>query len=85
MADINQHQDIFENAGLIIRHLRGELTPQEQEALNKWLTEDKRNRLFLETLSDETSFRKELDFFFIGGCFFRLAKSSTGYVSKKRS
>ena len=63
MADINQHQDIFENAGLIIRHLRGELTPQEQEALNKWLTEDKRNRLFLETLSDETSFRKELDFF----------------------
>lgn len=63
MADINQHQDIFENAGLIIRHLRGELTPHEQEALNKWLAEDKQNRLFLESLSDETSFRKELDFF----------------------
>ena len=62
MADINQHQDIFENAGLILRHLRGELTPDEQEAFNKWLTEDKRNSLFLETLSDETSFRKEFNF-----------------------
>lgn len=60
---MHQHQDIFENAGLIIRHLRGELSPDEQEAFNNWLTEDKRNRLFLETLSNEPSFRKDLQFF----------------------
>ncbi|MHB1178988.1 MAG: FecR family protein [Daejeonella sp.] len=63
MADIYQHQDIFKNAGLIVRHLRGELSPDEQEAFNQWLTEDKRNRLFLETLSNEPSFRKDLQFF----------------------
>lgn len=63
MAKTDQHQDVFENAGLIVRYLGGDLTPHEQKALNKWLAADKRNRLFLETLSDETSFKRELQFF----------------------
>lgn len=63
MADINQYQGIFENAELIIKHLRGELNLHEQEMLNKWLAEDERNSLFLETLSDETAFRNDCQFF----------------------
>lgn len=63
MADINQYQGIFENAELIIKYLRKELNQHEQELLNKWLAEDERNSLFLETLSDETAFRNDCHFF----------------------
>lgn len=63
MADINQYQGIFENAELIIKYLRRELNQHEQELLNKWLAEDERNSLFLETLSDETAFRNDCQFF----------------------
>lgn len=63
MAGINQYQQVFENAELIIKHLRGELNQQEQELLNKWLSEDKRNRLFLESLKDESAFRNDSRFF----------------------
>ncbi|HEY0769382.1 MAG TPA: FecR family protein, partial [Sphingobacteriaceae bacterium] len=62
MDNLHQHQRIFENADLIVKHLKGKLTPHEQEMLNDWLEEDKRNRQFLETLSDESAFRKELQF-----------------------
>lgn len=63
MAYINQYQGIFENAELIIKYLRRELNQHEQELLNKWLAEDERNSLFLETLSDETAFRNDCQFF----------------------
>lgn len=63
MAGINHYQRVFENAELIIKHLRGELNQHEQELLNKWLSEDKRNSLFLESLTDETAFRNDSRFF----------------------
>ncbi len=63
MAEINQYQQVFENAELIIKHLRGELTQQEQELLNTWLSEDEKNKLFLESLTDEAAFRNDFRFF----------------------
>lgn len=63
MAEIDQYQQAFDNAELIVKHLRGELNQHEQELLNKWLSEDNRNRLFLESLTDETAFRNDFQFF----------------------
>lgn len=63
MAEINQYQQAFENAELIIRHLKGELNQQEQELLIKWLAEDERNISFLESLKDNEAFKKDSQIF----------------------
>jgi ferric-dicitrate binding protein FerR (iron transport regulator) len=63
MAGNNQYQRIFENAELIIKHLRGELNHQEQELLNKWLSEDERNVSFLESLREDEALENGSQFF----------------------
>jgi len=63
MTERNQYQQAFENAELIIKHLKGNLNHQEQELLNKWLSEDERNISFLEGLREDEAFRNDSQFF----------------------
>lgn len=52
----------FEKAELILKFLRGGLNPEEDDRLSAWLAEDERNRVFLESLTDEASLEECLDF-----------------------
>lgn len=49
-------------AELILKFLRGELSPDEDARLKAWLAEDERNRAFLESLTDEASLEECLHF-----------------------
>lgn len=53
---------IFKKAELILKFLRGELSTDEDGRLKAWLEEDERNRIFLESLTGETSLEECLDF-----------------------
>lgn len=52
----------FEKAELILKFLRGGLSPEEDDRLRVWLAEDERNRAFLASLTDEASLEECLDF-----------------------
>jgi len=52
----------FDKAALILKFLRGGLSPEEDDRLRVWLAEDKRNQVFLESLTDEASLEECLDF-----------------------
>lgn len=52
----------FRKAELILKFLRGELSPDEDARLKAWLAEDERNRAFLESLTDEASLEECLHF-----------------------
>jgi transmembrane sensor len=60
---MEENQSAFEKADLIVRHLRGELNPQEEEILAQWLQEDARNRQFLDTIRNERDLQEKLRFF----------------------
>lgn len=59
--DINQQA--FDRAGLIAKHLKGELTPTEEAVLARWLSEDLRNQQLFDALLHEENLQQELDFF----------------------
>jgi hypothetical protein len=56
-------QESFEKADLILRHLQGELNPQEEEMVAAWLAEAEGNRVFLDKIKDTRQTRQELEFF----------------------
>jgi ferric-dicitrate binding protein FerR (iron transport regulator) len=62
-ADMDLEQQSFEKASLVLRHLQGELNPQEEEIVAAWLAEAEGNRRFLEKIKDEQQISQELEFF----------------------
>lgn len=56
-------QEQFKKASLILRHLRGELTPPEEEKMERWLQEKEENRHFFDKIQNERALEKELRFF----------------------
>lgn len=52
----------FEKAELILKFLRDGLSQEEEDKLHAWLAEDERNRVFLESLTDEASLEECVDF-----------------------
>jgi transmembrane sensor len=52
----------IEKADLIVRYLRGELTPEDHAALQAWVDSDVRNRALLESLENEAQLENDLDF-----------------------
>ncbi|MGV3641995.1 MAG: FecR domain-containing protein [Adhaeribacter sp.] len=60
---MDNNQPHFEKAELILRHLRGELTQQEEEAFGQWLQADEQNRRFLEKIVNQQQLEEELTFF----------------------
>ncbi len=63
MTENDTNQQAFKEAELILKHLRGETTEMEEAALSKWLAEDPRNQLLLDSLNQENALKEELDFF----------------------
>jgi transmembrane sensor len=59
--DINQ--DPFEGADLVLKYLRGELSPEQEEAFPKWLKQDAKNAAFFNTVLNEELLNKEIDFY----------------------
>ena len=57
---MHHHQDIYDKADLIARHLQDRLQPEEKEILQHWLEEDPENRILLERLQNKQELRQEL-------------------------
>ncbi|MCK7558433.1 hypothetical protein MKQ70_26920 [Chitinophaga sedimenti] len=45
---------------LLLKHLHGNLSEQEQQALDQWIAESARNRRFFESVDDEEQLRLQL-------------------------
>jgi ferric-dicitrate binding protein FerR (iron transport regulator) len=63
MANPNIDRNAVETASLILRHLQNKLTREEKHELDKWLSEDEANPLFLESLEGDAALDKHLEFF----------------------
>jgi ferric-dicitrate binding protein FerR (iron transport regulator) len=60
---MENNQEQYEKASLILRYLRGGLTPKEEEELEHWLDAAEQNRVFFEKLKEERELEQELSFF----------------------
>ncbi|SEI52423.1 FecR family protein [Dyadobacter sp. SG02] len=60
---MQNYQSYFEQAALIVRHLRGQLTEQEKVYLDKWLEEDPSHKALFETLTEAHFIGRELETF----------------------
>ncbi|QNF35371.1 FecR family protein [Adhaeribacter swui] len=58
-----QDQSYFNQADLILRYYRGELSASESEKVEQWLAEDEANKQFAASLQDEVYLQGQLDFF----------------------
>ncbi|WP_046313904.1 FecR domain-containing protein [Pontibacter korlensis] len=60
---MENHQPQFKRAGLILRHLQGELNAEEEKELQQWLEENEENRRFLDRLRNQQTLEEELSYF----------------------
>lgn len=60
---MENHQPQFKKAGLILRHLQGELNSEEEKELQQWLQEKKGNRRFFDRLRNQQILEEELSSF----------------------
>lgn len=56
-------QEQFERADLILKYLKGELNPQEEQEMELWVEESEKNRLFFDRIRNEQALEEELAFF----------------------
>lgn len=56
-------QEQFERADLILKYLRGELNQQEEQEMEAWIAESERNRHFFDRIQNEQALEEELEFF----------------------
>lgn len=58
-----EYQDPYDKAQLLLRYLRHEATPTEQQAVEEWLNENEENRAFFNQLQSEEGLIAETKFF----------------------
>jgi len=58
-----EYQDPYDKAQLLLRYLRHETTPTEQQAVEEWLNENEENRAFFNQLQSEEGLIAETKFF----------------------
>ncbi len=56
-------QHLYDKAQIILRHLRGELSQEEEKVFRQSLVQDEQTRQLLESLDDETALEEDLHFF----------------------
>lgn len=60
---MDNNHEAYEYAALIVKHLRGELSPSEQVKLNIWIEERPENAALVKKLQDEAAMKPDIDFF----------------------
>ncbi|WP_276496761.1 FecR domain-containing protein [Pontibacter litorisediminis] len=60
---MENHEEHFKKASLLLRYLRGELTLQEEEDIERWIREKESHKRLVDKLRDEQVLEEELHFF----------------------
>ncbi|WP_181163805.1 FecR domain-containing protein [Pontibacter mangrovi] len=60
---MENNEEQFRKASLLLRYLRGELSPEEEAELEGWMQEKEEHQRFVDKLRDEQRLEEELQFF----------------------